>query len=102
MKLKENYKVFISDEPKLDLKQAAHYYQEQQNGLGNRFLRSIYDCISLIKTQPKSFQIRYKNTRVGLPKKFPYLIIYDIIENQKEIRIIAILHSSQDPEKWRK
>ena len=95
-----NYKVIISDSAKADMKKAALWYHQKQKGLGKRFTQSIRKCVNIIKFQPESFQIRYKNNRVGIPDKFPYLIIYNINKDKKTIRIIAIIHSSQNPEKW--
>ena len=101
MKSKKNYKVIISASSKADIKENAEWYNKKQKGLGKRFAQSIKECIRTIQIQPKSFQIRYKNNRVALPQTFPYLIVYDIHSNKKIIIIIAVFHSSQNPEKWK-
>jgi len=100
MKLKKNYKVIISDSAKTDIKENAKWYNKQQKGLGKRFAQSIKECVKIIQLQPESFQIRYKNNRAGIPDKFPYLIIYNVNKDSKTISIIAVFHSSQNPEKW--
>ena len=100
MKLRKNYKIIISVSAKTDIKEHAQWYNKQQKGLGKRFSQSIKACVRTIQLHPESFQIRYKNNRVGIPDKFPYLIIYNINKDSKTIRIIAIYHSSQNPEKW--
>ena len=99
MKLKMSYKVVISDSAKGDIKNSALWYNKQQTGLGKRFTKSIKDCIKEIQQQPESFQIRYKNNRAGIPYKFPYLIIYYIDYEKRTIKIIAVFHSSKNPDR---
>ncbi len=99
MKSKKNYKVIISASAKADVKENAEWYNKKQKGLGKRFAQSIKECIRTIQIQPTSFQIRYKNNRVALPQTFPYLVVYTINDNNKTISIIAVFHSSQNPEK---
>ncbi len=100
MKSKKIYKVIISDSATADIKENAQWYNKQQKGLGKQFVESIKECVRIIKLQPESFQLRYKNNRVGIPDKFPYLIIYNINKVNKTISIIAVFHSSQNPDKW--
>lgn len=87
------------DSAKDDIKNSAQWYNKQQVGLGKRFTKSIKDCIIAIKLQPESFQIRYKDIRAGIPYKFPYLVIYYIDYEKQTVKIIAVFHSSQNPDK---
>jgi len=70
--LKKNYKIEISDEAKLDLKDASIYDHDQYSGLGRRFLNSIEECVIIIKNNPEIFQIRFRDFRIAYPKTFPY------------------------------
>ena len=99
MKSKKNYKVIISDTAKADIKKNAQWYNKRQQGLGKHFTQSIKNCIKIIQLQPDSFQLRYKNIRMGIPEKFPYLIVYLIDTDSQTINIIAVFHSSQNPDK---
>jgi len=99
MKSKKDYKIIISDLAKADIKEAALWYNKQQKGLGKLFTQSIKECIRTIQLQPKSFQIKYKNIRIGIPYKFPYLIVYYIDNKSESINIIAVFHSSQNTSK---
>ena len=101
MKSKKNFKAIISDSAKADIKENAKQYNKQQKGLGKRFIQSIKECIKIIEQQPESFQIRYKTNHVGNPDKFPYLIIYNVNKNNNTISMIAVFHSSQNPDKWK-
>ncbi len=102
MKSKKNYKVIISDSAKADIKKSAKWYNSQQIGLGKRFVKSIKECVRIIQLQPESFQLRYRNNRAAIPNKFPFLIIYSTDDKDYTIRIIAVFHSSQNPDKLAK
>lgn len=102
MKLKKNFKIIISEPAKSDLRVAAQYYNFQQKGLGLKYLSVFNDCVLIIKNHPEAFQVRFNEIRIGIPNKFPYLIFYNIDYVSIEIRIIAILHSAQNPKKWKK
>lgn len=82
------------------MKEAAQYYHLQQNGLGANFLLSIEEVLQTIKKFLGTFQIRYKDIRTAVIRKYPYLVFYRISSERNEIQIIAVLHSSQNPEKW--
>lgn len=82
------------------MKEAAQYYHLQQNGLGANFLLSIEEVLQTIKKFLGTFQIRYKDIRTAVIRKYPYLVFYRISTERDEIQIFAVLHSSQNPEKW--
>ncbi len=101
MKSKKSYNVIISGSAKADIKENAQWYNQQQKELGKQLIQSIKTCIKFIQQQPESFQIRYKNSRAAILNKFPYLIIYTIDSENKTISIIAVFHSSRNPEIWK-
>ena len=48
------------------------------------------------------FEIKIKNYRVLPLSKFPYIIIYKILEDTKIVDIVSIFHTSQNPKKYPK
>jgi plasmid stabilization system protein ParE len=85
---------------KNDIREAAKYYNQQQKGLGLRFLKEVNSRVATIGKQPKSFQIRYREVRIALLKKFPYTIHYLLDEESKQIIILAVFHHDKDSAKW--
>ncbi len=51
-----------------------------------------------IKQKPNSFPIVHKDLRKYIVKKFPFVIYYRIID--LKIQVIAIFHTSRNPEIW--
>jgi plasmid stabilization system protein ParE len=94
-----NYELVFKEEADQEITESFIWYEKQQLGLGELFLSEIDKSISLILSNPYQYAIRHNNKRVVI-KRFPFLIIYEIIEN--EIVIYAVFHSSRDPKIWKK
>jgi hypothetical protein len=56
----------------------------------------------LIRQNPKSFAIRYDNTRCAVLQVFPFMIHYSIDIKRKEVIIAAVYHTSLSQEIWDK
>jgi plasmid stabilization system protein ParE len=85
---------------KIELNDAAVYYDDQQKGLGLDFIEEIYATIKRILQFPKAWSKLSKNTFRCLVNRYPYGIIYQIKKN--EIRIIAIMHLNRKPGYWQR
>lgn len=95
------YKTLILFLAKEDIREAAKWYNKQQNGLGKRFTTEVRNKVDYIRQNPKMSGIRYMNVRTVVLNHFPFMIHYTIDENDKAIIIAAILHTSRDPRIWK-
>jgi plasmid stabilization system protein ParE len=91
--------VIIREEAEADIAEAAIWYERRGIGLGAEFVRSIDACFSLISRQPKIFPVVYRQARMGLPRKFPYLVIYRVFPDF--LSIVAVMHGSRHPKRWK-
>jgi plasmid stabilization system protein ParE len=80
--------------------EAYAWYEEQQVGLGEEFLRCVDACIQSILRHPKSYEIKFKNYRRGLVRRFAYGVFYEYVENENKVIVYGIFHSAKNPEKW--
>lgn len=94
------YKVILLPLSKLDISDAATWYDTKQKGLGKRFTKEVRAKISFILENPKAYAIRYDKTRCAVLDIFPFLIHYTIDEKSRTIIVAAILHTSLNPKKW--
>ena len=83
-----------------ELDDAFEYYESVQNGLGFRFLTEVEFAKTRIIRFPCSYEEIGKYSRRCLVQKFPYGIIYQHIEDKKEILIVAISHLHRIPDYW--
>ena len=87
----------IKEEAVVDMQQAYDYYEENRTGLGQRFLDTLDDYFERIQQYPLHHQIKRKPYREAVIKDFPYLIIYEI--EQQNIVVYAIFNTWRNPEK---
>jgi len=84
---------------KLEIKEAAAYYESCREGLGKAFLETIEKDIQKLAANP----LHYRKIRGGfrrcLMDRFPYGIIYSVEENY--IFVAAVMQLSRRPDYWR-
>ncbi len=82
-----------------DVTQAYAWYEKQESGLGEEFLRCVDAAIQFISRNPEMYPKAYKTFRKCVVRRFPYMIFYEYSPNT--VTIFAIFHCSQHPQKWR-
>lgn len=90
------YELIIQEEAGLEILEAYIYYENAQKGLGEKFMKHLNKYFVRIQNHPKHFEIK-KNYREAFVQKFPYLIIFDIIDNK--IIILSVFNTHQNPTK---
>lgn len=78
-----------------ELKEAILWYGNQQKGLDIEFVRCIDDAIQKIKRNPGLYPIEFENYRKKVVRRFPFKIIYEIMDDH--IYILAVFHSRRNP-----
>ncbi|MDZ7718374.1 MAG: hypothetical protein U5K72_06080 [Balneolaceae bacterium] len=81
-------KLQILDVAKNDLIEGFHFYEQQQQGLGDYFLVNLYADIESLKVVGGIHQKVYKDLQRALSRKFPYAIYYSIDEDIVKVRAI--------------
>jgi plasmid stabilization system protein ParE len=80
--------------------EAIAWYMTQKIGLETEFMRCVDEAISRIQHNPFMFPIALRNTRKAMIKRFPYIIYYEVSNN--EIMVLAIFHTKRSPNHWHK
>lgn len=91
--------LIILPEAEQDVAQAYMWYEKQEMGLGEEFLRCVDACVQFIHRNPEMYQIAHKNYRRAIVRRFPYVVFYEL--SDITVTIYAVFHCSQDPKKWR-
>ncbi|MCF2496142.1 type II toxin-antitoxin system RelE/ParE family toxin [Dyadobacter chenhuakuii] len=94
------YKPVILPLAKQDIQDAAIWYNEQQADLGKRFLRFVRSKVKRISENPQLYPARYSDVRTAVLDVFPFMIHFQVNEKERTILIIAVLHTSLNPENW--
>ena len=75
------YKLVIKPFAELDAMEAAKWYNDHREGLGDEFLLALEAKIHAIRRNPNQFSVKYKKVRRALTERFPYGIFF-LIENK--------------------
>jgi len=94
------YTLYLQTAAIQDIQEAYDWYEGQKTGLGYTFLAAVGDILAVIEQNPLVFIKVYKEKRRAVLQKFPYNIIY-VVEADL-IRVSAVVHGKQDPNKWQK
>ena len=97
-------KLKILDEAEQELREAAHWYEQRLAGLGHALLEQAIDGFEQILNHPRRFPRyptpRNREIRRLLMDRFPYAIVYELIDDRPII--LAIAHGARRPGYWRK
>lgn len=80
---------------------AVAYLDVQTDGLGIDFAREVFSTINRTVDIPFGWSPLSENIRRCLCKRFPYGLIYEIVDDEN-VTILAIAHSSREPDYWKK
>lgn len=91
------HKLSIKKEAQIEIDEAIFYYEEKQFGLGSLFSEHVDLYLEEIQKNPNHYQVKQKNYREAFIRKFPYVIIFEIID--LEVIVFSIFHTSQNSAK---
>jgi plasmid stabilization system protein ParE len=92
-------RVIFTPEADDDVAESYDWYEGQEPGLGESFLRSIEASIHGIQRHPQMYPIAVDEFRRAPIRRFPFEIFYD--PGKDCITIYSVFHCSQNPQKWR-
>ena len=94
-----NYNLVILDQAQEEINNAYEYYLEISFSVMKSFNNQLEMAYQSLETNP-FFQFRYKKLRALPFKTFPYMIFFDINEEEKVVYIYSVFNTNQDPEKY--
>lgn len=89
----------IHDEASLDLRHGARFYERQRRGLGQEFVLAVDVAIAKIVEAPQRWP-RFFGAQRYLLDRFPYSIIYRVVDEQ--VQVLAIAFQKRRPTYWKR
>jgi toxin ParE1/3/4 len=77
-----------------DIETAYNWYEDQREGLGDRFIADVRETAARIDANPKGYEKRIREARKANLKHFPYALWFKIENNNL---VIACLHARRNP-----
>ena len=99
-----SWQIVVRPEVERDLAEAADWYEAQRPGLGSEFLQEVFHVWNALQENPFLNARRHpaKNIRWRYPERFPYRVIYEVIESEKIVVVAAVLHAARHDRLWRR
>lgn len=94
------YILEVKNEANLEIIEAYLYYEAKRTGLGEEFLEHLDIYFDRITVNPKHFPQRRKPYREAFIKRFPFLLIYEIIK--EKVVVYSVFNTWQNPGKKKK
>jgi hypothetical protein len=91
------YKLEIREKVRSGTLAGFLWYEEKSEGLGSRFVAEVEKMIEYVAQNPLHFQVKYKDYREAIMKKFPYVIIYQVKNDL--IILSSVFPCKNDPER---
>jgi hypothetical protein len=89
----------IHDEAILDLPLGARFYEKRRPGLGREFVLAVDSAISKIVEAPQRWP-RFFGAQRYLLDRFPYSIIYRVVNEQDQV--LAVAFQKRKPTYWKR
>ncbi|NLJ00848.1 MAG: type II toxin-antitoxin system RelE/ParE family toxin [Bacteroidales bacterium] len=89
------YRLIIKPRAENDLAEAITWYESRKSGLGKLFLDQVEKYLNYIRRNPFQYPSKRRPYREAFIKMFPYLIIYEVVEN--EVIVYSVFNTYRDP-----
>jgi plasmid stabilization system protein ParE len=99
MENKSGYSSIISTRAQKEIAVSWEWYEERQQGLGDRFVKEIVARLRDIEKNPDKYPTRYKSYKEASLPIFPFILIYRVAKGKKTIRLLSVFHTSRNPKK---
>ncbi len=93
------YEVRLHPLAEIEIWEAVDWYDEQLPDLGKAFARELERVVAAIRLNPFQFPEISLHKHSALFRRFPFILIFEI--RLEVIFILAVFHTSRDPETWK-
>jgi toxin ParE2 len=92
-------KVRLLEIAEIELEEAIGWYEAQESGLGDAFLIEVLSVADRIERFPEAWQSLDGDVRRCRLGRFPYGLIYTIVND--DVLVLAVAHLHRRPDYWR-
>ena len=96
------WRVVIRPEVEQDVAEAAAWYEARQLGLGAKFVEEVIAVWDALAENPLLRCRRHptKHIRWRYPDRFPYRVIYEVLDAEETVVVAAVLHAARHDRHW--
>ena len=94
-----SFELDVTSKSKADIAGARKWYEQEQVGVGEKFLEAIKRTFEQICERPETFPIIHKDVRFAKTDPFPYVVYFQIVG--RSVLVSAVVHARRHPRVWR-
>ncbi len=97
-----SWRIISRPEVEKDIVRAAAWYSKRLPGLGGDLVREVRATYTAISENPflNSQKHARKPVRWRVTRRFPYRVVYMILEEEKCLVVVAVVHSARHDRRW--
>src|SRR4051794_12956131 len=85
-----------------ELEEIVAFYDARSATAGDEFLTGYLDGLARFVALPTAWPIASpRNARAYRLNRFPYRIVYQVLEDRDEVLVVAVAHTARRPRYWR-
>ena len=88
-------RLIVRPDAEADIAAGYGWYEEQQEGLGTKFVEEVSSTIDAIVREPLRFPAVFRKLRRALVHRFPYGIFF--VVRAEAVIVVAAMHLARDP-----
>lgn len=92
-----SYNIQFLTKAAADLQSSAQWYDEQQDGLGDRFITKVKSKLKFIANNPGIYKRLTGNKQQAVLDTFPFVVVFRVDKNRSILFILAVFHTSRHP-----
>jgi mRNA-degrading endonuclease RelE of RelBE toxin-antitoxin system len=95
-----SFSVVLHPDVFADYEAAYSWYEDEVEGLGQKFLIAVRSKLETIAARPATFSSKSKRDYPEAKVQgFPFVIVYKIYKQKKEVFVASIHHLKKNPKK---
>lgn len=83
-------------EAQQELIDAAIWYDDRRDGLGDSFIDAVFAQVVDICKTPERFPAVHNNVQQAMLRRFPFVVYFRVVGER--ILVLSVFHASRDPE----
>lgn len=83
-----------------DVIEAAEWYDDRADGLGDAFAANVAQAIDAVIVSPERFGKVSSELHYARVQRFPYLVLFDYSDS--DLLLLGVLHTAKSIQKWRR
>lgn len=85
---------------KIELEDAAAWYEDRRHGLGDEFLNEVGEAIDRAVNYPERHPLVFGDVRRTVLRRFPYAVYFR--QRDQALVILAVFHGRRNPLIWKR